>query len=330
MRFLVPLLLVSSISLAAQSPEPSPEPIPISGNEALAHRIGQDKPVYPRFALAAGVSGTVKAILTINSGGYPLLGGPVTGPRSLLASARDWIEVSKFRPFLRDGQPVTVTTTLPIVFALPPGAHPAHPPSALYERNVTSTIEREGRDSPPRVRWSTLSPAMRDWLARYQQAVTRGDKPAAPGLPFDQVVAAENDAAPLKQMPGNIALYPIPLNVPGHRLYLLFEFTVCVKTNCLIGPVEESPAGVHMLFDQLGVDIDLHRRHDSPYPDVLIWADSGAAGISDISGFSYYGGQWGQLYCGTHDANEEFERDEQIADRHRASDPMPPLVTLCK
>jgi Gram-negative bacterial TonB protein C-terminal len=339
MRLFVPLLLAYSVSLAGQSqssapvpsPEPSTVPIEIPAQEALAHRIGHDKPVYPRFALAAGVSGTVKAILTINSDGYPDLGGPVYGPPPLLASTRAWIAASKFRPFLRDGEPVDVTTTLPVVFTLPPGTHSAHPPAVLRQRNITSTIEREGPDSPPRAHWSRLSPAVRDWIARYQQVVTSGHKPASPDIPFGQIVASESYAPPLTQMPDNLAIYPISLTLPHRRLYLLFDFSkICVKTNCLIGLLDESPAGVSLALSTLGIDVDLHRRYDSPYPDVLIWSDSGQEGISSISGYSYYGGQWGQLYCGTDDANEDSERDEEIAEHHGTHIPQPPLVTLCK
>jgi hypothetical protein len=333
MRFLVPLLLASSISLAAQSPEPasSPEPIPVSPSEALAHRIGHDKPVYTRFALAAGITFTFKVPVSIWQDGTVHSEGSVTGPPSLTGSAIAWIYASKFRPFQRNGQPVSVTTTLPVVFQLSPGAHSAHPPVALYPRNISSTIEREGPDSPPRARWSMLSPAIHDWIARYEAGFASG-KQLDESVSLDETIARENDAPPLVRTPGNLAIYQIPLALPHHSLYLLFEFSDrCDKSNnCPMILLEESPTGVHAAVSEFGIEADLHRRHDSPYPDVLIWADSGAAGISDISGFSYYGGQWGQLYCGTHDANEEFERDEQIADRHRASDPMPPLVTLCK
>jgi TonB-like protein len=334
MRFFVPLLFASAISLAAQSSAPSPEPIQLSPQEAFAHRIGHDKPIYPRFALAAGVVGAVKIPLTIGPDGAIQQQGPIAGPPSLIASAQDWIDAGKFRPFLRDGQPVTVTTTLPVVFQLPPSAHSAHPLSALYQSNVTTTIEREGSESPLRARWSTLSPAMRDWLARYQKGVSSSDLPpsrASHNQSIADVIASENDAPPLTQMPGNIALYPVPLTVAGHRLYLLFEFSkFCAKTNCLIVLLEESPTGVRLLVNQLGVDVDLHRRHDSPYPDVLFWSDSGQPGISKIAGYSYYGAEWGQLYCGTDDAAEDSELDDEAVEHHGVHVPRPPLVTLCK
>jgi hypothetical protein len=336
MRLFVPLLFVFSQLLAAQSPSPtatpSPEPAPIqiSPQEAFAHRIGHDKPAYPHFALAAGVSGTVKAILTINTDGSPLLGGPVTGPPSLLASARSWLETSKFRPFLRDGQPVSVTTTLPVVFQLPPGAHSAHPLAALYQRNITTTIDREGRDNPPRVRGTALSPVMVNWLARYEAAMDDQTIQTV-ALPLDQLLARENGAPKLTHMPGNIALYQIPTTAPHHSLFVLFEFsTRSGKTNCPLVILEESPAGVHTLISLQGLEVDLHRRHDSPYPDVLIWSDSGREGISTISGYSYYGGEWGQLYCGTDDAAEDSELDDEAVEHRGVHVPRPPLVTLCK
>jgi hypothetical protein len=334
MRFLVPLLVVSSFSLAAQPPNLSwPPSVPISTQEALAHRIGHDKPVYPRFALAAGISFTFHVPVSIWEDGTVHVEGPLTGPPSLIGSAQAWINSAKFRPFLRDGQAISVTTTLPIAFQVPPGAHTAHPPPALYQRNISLTIARDGPDAPPRVRWSAVSPAMRAWLARYQAAIPIADAPMQGNL-FDSILARENTAPPLTQMPDNVVLYTIPLPVSNHRLYLLFEFSHgCAKSNCPIFLLDESSAGVQIVANDLGFQVDLHHRHDSPYPDLLFWSDvlrPEHSGISEISGFSYYGGQWGRLYCGTDDANEDFDRDEQIADRRRVPAPQPPLVTLCK
>jgi hypothetical protein len=332
MRFLVPVVLGCVAPLSAQSLSWPPS-VPISTPEALAHRLGHDKPVYPAFALAAGITSTLKVPVSIWQDGTVHIEGALNGPPTLIASAQTWLNFSKFRPFLRDGQPVNVTTTLPVVFTLPPGAHSAHPPAVLYQRNINTSIEREGPDSPPRARWSTISPSMRDWLARYQVAIATFDDslPTSTNmLPFDRALA-RGAAPPIKQMPGNIALYPIQLAVPRHHLYLLFEFSHgCTKSNCPIFLLDESPAGVSLAIRKLGVDVDLHRRHDSPYPDVLIWSDTGQQGISTISGYGYYGGEWGQLYCGTDDAAEDSERDEAIADRRGAHITQPPLVTLCK
>lgn len=336
MRFLALLFLVSGLALAAQSPspapppEPSPAPIPISGEEALAHRIGSDKPVYPRFALAAGVEGAVKAHLIIGPDGKIEQQTEITGPPSLIASAQAWINASHFRPFLRGGEPVAVAATLPVVFRLPPGSHSAHPLPALYQRNISTTIDREGRDNPPHVRWAPLSPAMQSWIARYEAAIA-ADQTSDAGLSLDEVIARENNAHPLAGMPENLAIYQIPLAIPDHRLYLLFEFSNrCGKSNCPMVLLEESPAGVHAAVSQFGLEADLHRRHDSPYPDVLLWSDTGQAGISSIAGYSYYAGQWGQLYCGTDNAYQDTERDEQIAERRGVHIPQPPMATLCK
>jgi hypothetical protein len=217
---------------------------------------------------------------------------------------------------------------------LPPGAHAAHPISAIYQHSIKTTIDREGRDNPPRVRWPMLSAAMHDWIARYESAIAADRSPDA-SLSLDETIASQNGAPPLARTPGNLAIYQIPLNRPGHSLYLFFEFSSrCGKSNCPMVLLEESPAGVHAVVSRFGLEADLHRRPDSPYPDVLIWSDTGEAGISSISGYSYYAGEWGQLYCGTDDAAEDSERDEEIADGHYrrggARPPEPPLATLCK
>lgn len=171
---------------------------------------------------------------------------------------------------------------------------------------------------------------MVDWLTRYEAAID-DHTIQAPDTTLDQIVARESAAPRLKTMPGNLAIYQIPLALPHHALYLLFEFSDRFgKSNCPLVLLEESPAGVHTLISQPGLEVDVHRRRDSPYPDLLIWTDSGQPGISSISGYSYYGGEWGQLYCGTDDANEDSVRDEAIADRRGAHPVQPPLVTLCK
>jgi hypothetical protein len=332
MRFFVPLFLASALSLAAQSPAPpaEPGPIRISPQEGFTHRIGHDKPVYPRFALAAGVEGTVKIQVMITAAGRIQTQSVASGPPSLLGSAQTWVAASTFRPFLRDGQHVAVTTTLLVAFTLPPDARSAHPLPAIYQRNITTTIDREGRDNPPRVRGTALSPATVNWLARYEAAID-DQTIQTPNTPLDDIIARENAAPRLIHMPGNVAIYSIPVTLPHHSLYLLFEFSERLgKSNCPLVLLEESPSGIHALINQPGLEVDVHRRHDSPYPDVLIWSDSGQAGISNISGFSYYGGQWGQLYCGTDDASEDSERDEEAVEHHQLHVPQRPLVTLCK
>jgi len=334
MRLAVPLFLISGLALAAQSPAAVPlastAPTRVPGEQALAHRIGHDRPAYPHFARAAGIEGVVKANLIIGSDGNIKRQMEITGPPSLIASAQAWINASHFRPFVRGGQPVAIATTLPVVFRLLSGTHPARPLLAIYQRNITATIGREGRDNPPQVRWPALSPAMRDWVARYEAAIT-ADRMADSSLTLDEIIAREDPAQSLVRMPGNIALYPVPLSLPGRHLYLLFEFSIrCGKSNCPLVLLEESSAGVHAVINQFGLEADLHRRHDSPYPDVLIWSDSGQAGISTISGYSYYAGEWGQIYCGSDDAAQDSELDDEAVEHHDTHVPRRPLVTLCK
>jgi TonB family protein len=330
MRFLLlSLALVVAPLRAQQSAEPT-APVAVSLQEAMSHRIGHDMPVYPRFALAAGIAGTVEVAVAIGPEGSVASVGDSTGPPALLASARDWTAATKFRPFVRDGQATAVSATLPVVFQLPPGSHSAHPLRAIYQRNVTGTLEREGRDGPPRVRWAALSPAMRDWLIRYEAFVAEDKPPDPTTLSVDDAIARQSFPQPLSRMPDNLTLYPIPLALRAHRLYLLFEFSSrCQKTNCPLAMIEESPSGVHALVAVTGVDVDLHRRSDSPYPDLLVWSDTAQSGISQIAGYSYYGGEWGQLYCGVDDAYEDSEFDEEAA-LHHGSGPRRPLVTLCK
>jgi TonB family protein len=327
MRFIAACLLGPAVVLAAQSSAPSPQPIPVTPQEILSHRIGHDNPVYPRFALAAGIEGDVKVQVAISADGSVQSQGEATGPPSLIPSALSWIAAGKFRPFLRDGNAVAVSATLPVAFRLPQNSHSAHPLRALYQRNITLSIESEGPDNPPRARWAALSPVMHQWLARYQASISDA---GIQDLSLDQIVARETAAQPLAQMPSDLVIYQIPLALPRHRLYVLFEFGQrCGKTNCPLALLEESAAGVHTLASEKGIEVDFHRRRDSPYPDALIWSDTGQPGISRIVGYSYYGGQWGVLYCGTDSSYEDNQRDAQVAEHRGVRVPPPPLVTVC-
>jgi Gram-negative bacterial TonB protein C-terminal len=327
MRLFVLFLAAHGLLCAAQAPTPATITVP--PQEALSHRIGHDRPAYPHFAIAAGVAGVVKIPVMIDADGSIESKGDATGPPALISAAQAWVSSSKFRPFMRDGQAVAVSATLPVAFQLPASAHSAHPAPAIYEHDVT-TMEREGRDGPPRVRLQTLLPAMQAWLARYEAAEAE-NAPPGPNRNLDEILAQESAAKQLPRMPDDLTVYPIPFAARGHRLYLLFEFSSrCKKTNCSLAMVEESPAGVRALVAASGVDVDLHKRTGSPYPDLLAWSDTAQSGISNIAGYSSYGGEWGQLYCGTDDANEDSERDEAAALHHAVGGPRHPLVTLCK
>jgi protein TonB len=75
-------------------------------------------PVYPAIARAAGVSGTVALAATISKTGtienLRVTGGPPMLQRAALDAVSTWL----YRPYLLDGQPVEVETTVNVIFTL--------------------------------------------------------------------------------------------------------------------------------------------------------------------------------------------------------------------
>ena len=80
--------------------------------------IRKTMPVYPPIAKAAGVSGTVVLAATISKTGtienLRVTGGPVMLQRAALDAVSMWL----YRPYLLDGKPVEVETTVNVIFTL--------------------------------------------------------------------------------------------------------------------------------------------------------------------------------------------------------------------
>jgi protein TonB len=75
-------------------------------------------PVYPAIARAAGISGTVTLAAIISKTGtienLRVTGGPMMLQMAALDAVRTW----RYRPYLLDGQPVEVETTVNVIFTL--------------------------------------------------------------------------------------------------------------------------------------------------------------------------------------------------------------------
>ncbi len=76
------------------------------------------RPVYPRLAAAAHVEGTVVVAALISATGE-MVGARVVSGSSLLASAAlEAVRAARYRPYLLNGEPTAVETTVTIVFRL--------------------------------------------------------------------------------------------------------------------------------------------------------------------------------------------------------------------
>jgi protein TonB len=93
-------------------------PVRVSGSVEEGLLIQKKVPVYPSIGLAAHVEGTVTLAATISKTGtienLRVTGGPALLQQSALDAVRTW----RYRPYLLDGQPVEVETTVAVIFTL--------------------------------------------------------------------------------------------------------------------------------------------------------------------------------------------------------------------
>jgi peptidyl-prolyl cis-trans isomerase A (cyclophilin A) len=109
-------------------PPPPPQPGPvvqapskivsISAGVAAGMVLKRAQPIYPPDAKAAGVSGTVVLAARINEYGSVESLTVVSGPPALQQAALDAVKTWVYKPYLLNGEPVAVKTTINIIFTL--------------------------------------------------------------------------------------------------------------------------------------------------------------------------------------------------------------------
>jgi protein TonB len=75
-------------------------------------------PSYPSIARAAGVQGTVNLQATISKLGTIENLRVVSGPPMLQQAALDAVKSWRYKPYLLDGEPTEVETTVSVIFSL--------------------------------------------------------------------------------------------------------------------------------------------------------------------------------------------------------------------
>jgi TonB family protein len=96
----------------------APRSIRVGGNVAQANLIYQVTPVYPPIAKTAHISGTVVLHAIIGKDGTVQDLQYISGPPLLMKSAMDAVRQWKYKPTLFNGNPVTVDTTVTVIFTL--------------------------------------------------------------------------------------------------------------------------------------------------------------------------------------------------------------------
>ena len=99
-------------------PGEGPKVVNISAGVAVGLLLSKTQPVYPIDAKKAGVSGTVVLAASIDTDGTVKELQVVSGPDPLQQAALDAVKQWRYRPYLLNGQPVEVRTTINIIFTL--------------------------------------------------------------------------------------------------------------------------------------------------------------------------------------------------------------------
>jgi peptidyl-prolyl cis-trans isomerase A (cyclophilin A) len=107
---------------ATETPGPGAAPLPkrVNISAGVAAGLIDDRvvPVYPIDAKKAGVSGTVVISAILGRDGLVKDLQIVSGPDLLRQAALDAVKQWRYKPYLLNGEPVEVRTTINIIFAL--------------------------------------------------------------------------------------------------------------------------------------------------------------------------------------------------------------------
>ena len=96
----------------------APTKMSISAGVAGGLLIQKTAPVYPQMAREARVTGTVVIQATITKSGAVENLRAVSGPAMLRQSALDAVKTWRYKPYLLDGEPVDVETTVSVTFSM--------------------------------------------------------------------------------------------------------------------------------------------------------------------------------------------------------------------
>jgi protein TonB len=100
------------------APARKPEMPRLSSGVTTGLLLEPIRPVYPAIARAAGVQGTVVLEAVISKAGRIESLHTVSGPPLLRDAALNAVAVARYKPYLLNGEPTEVQTTVTVVFKL--------------------------------------------------------------------------------------------------------------------------------------------------------------------------------------------------------------------
>jgi len=113
--------VMGSIIGASNAPIPkmtAPTRLRVSQGVVSGLKIKEVKPVYPAIAKTARVQGNVVLQAEISKEGVIENLRVISGPPLLIQSALDAVKQWRYRPYVLNGEPVAVETTVTVVFSL--------------------------------------------------------------------------------------------------------------------------------------------------------------------------------------------------------------------
>ena len=119
-----PIVVPSATPTAKEAPKQAePQPVksdsgPMEVGSLVPYATKQTPPVYPPAAKSTRTSGVVKVEVTVDENGEVTDVNKTSGPSMLQGAAKDAIRKWRFRPFVRDGQPVKASGFVSFNFAL--------------------------------------------------------------------------------------------------------------------------------------------------------------------------------------------------------------------
>jgi protein TonB len=111
-----PLPNISRPRVVAHQPQAGP--VRVSPGVEEGYLIRKTMPVYPPIAIVSRTQGTVVLAATISKGGTIENLRVVSGSPMLQQSALDAVSSWRYKPYVLDGEPVEVETTVNVVFTL--------------------------------------------------------------------------------------------------------------------------------------------------------------------------------------------------------------------
>jgi TonB family protein len=102
----------------ADAVAPPPRRISVSGGVAAGNILTKVQPDYPVYAQTNHIQGTVVLQATISDKGQVTSLNVISGPKELQSAALDAVHQWIYKPYLLNGEPVEVQTTINVVFSL--------------------------------------------------------------------------------------------------------------------------------------------------------------------------------------------------------------------